>query len=163
VAFVPCRQSGARRLSVERLSPFYGSAEVSTTIPLRGSYTNGTLRLAANPYGDFCVWDGRYRLRTPVALRTRGDPTAEDRARYSAVKAQWGAHRMSMAPMYVIVDIHNLKRAFRGSARPPVKSVVHSSASPSTNLIFYAFTSHKYRQHLSNSKPKQDVFIPHHQ
>ena len=35
-------------------------------------------------------------LRTPIAPRTQGDPTTEDRARYSMVKAQGGARCMSM-------------------------------------------------------------------
>ncbi len=52
-AFVPCRQSRARRRSVACLFPLYESAEVTTMGPLKVSDTHCTLLLAAKPYRDF--------------------------------------------------------------------------------------------------------------
>jgi len=126
----------ARKLSVEELYPFYRSAELSTMIPPHSMDQTQTIRfyslLSIMPIVE-CVMGGA--LGTPVALRTRGDPTTERRVAYSIVNAQRGARLMAIAPVRdcgrpLSQASPPRKRPF---PRPPVKSVVHSSASLSTN------------------------------
>ena len=55
--------NGGTKLSAEGLTPFYGPAEVNTTIP------SNTLPLAAKPYGDFGLMEVRWgRQRIPLVL-----------------------------------------------------------------------------------------------
>ena len=90
----------ARKLSVEGLSPFYRSAEVHTMVPPHRMDQTQTIRfyspLSIMPIFE-CGMGGA--LRTPVALRTRCDPTTERREGYSMVKAQRAACFMTIVPV----------------------------------------------------------------
>jgi len=44
-----------RTVSVDRLPPFHGFAEVSTMVSFKASATHGVIRLLAKPFGDFRV------------------------------------------------------------------------------------------------------------
>jgi hypothetical protein len=63
-AIIPCRESGHEddgtvTVSVEGLSPFHGSAELSTMISLKASDTDGALLvLPAKPFGNSEIRDG---------------------------------------------------------------------------------------------------------
>jgi len=112
----------ARRLSVEGLSPFHRSAEISTMVPLNGPDTNGSRPLAAKHYRDYeCGMGGA--SGTPVALSTRGGPTTECWVGNSMVRAQRGARLVAVAP-YVIVPIRHWTStlssgAFKEALVPP--------------------------------------------
>ena len=105
-------------------------------------------------------------MRTPVALRTRGDLTTNHRVGYCVVKAQRGARLMVIAPVRdCTVDVRSPKRALRGSARssvPLLKGVVvDSSASLSTNPTSSHLNPTRTHQYHSNSSSKRNVFVPH--
>ena len=137
-AFVPCRQSRARRRPVACLFPLYESAEVTTMGPLKVSDMHCTLLLAAEPYGDF---GGR---RMGRGLRCAEDSGGTVNTRQYDHRRLWigiawsklrgrrckNAHVRDCACSR-LVDVHLAKE----SARLPLKSVGLRTAVLSTHPL----------------------------